>query len=138
MSETNAPLDLQLLSKDLNLEDSYQFSTLCLRLLDSLKTRDLVSIEVSKHSSLTDYMLIGTGTSSRHVVAIAFKLEEKLKELGFKDLMISGQESGEWVIVDCGLVMIHLMLESVRERYQLDDLYRCLAIGQFSELEDAS
>ena len=122
----------------LDLNNSRSLCNCCLTILESLKTHDLISIDVSAHSSLTDYMLIGTGTSSRHVVAIADKLSEKLRELGATGLTLSGQESGEWVIVDCGGVIVHLMQSAVRERYQLDELYRCLASGQFSELADAS
>ena len=137
MSE-NVTTPLTSIKGPLDLTDSYKLCECCLNILESLKTHDLVSIDVSEHSSLADFMLIGTGTSSRHVIAIAEKLIEKLKELGARNLTLAGVESGEWVIVDCGPVIVHLMQEMVRERYQLDDLYRCLAAGQFSELADAS
>ncbi|MGN0915652.1 MAG: ribosome silencing factor [Succinivibrio sp.] len=101
----------------------------CIKTLEDSKAHDLSMIDVSKHSSIADTMVICTGTSNRHVSAIAHRLEENLCKEGVKNLTVSGENLGEWVIVDTGSVMVHIMQQEVRERYELDDLYRCIAAG---------
>ena len=85
--------------------------------------------QVTGQSSIADVMLICTGTSNRHVVAIAQRLSDELYKIGLKNIRMSGEQNGEWVIVDTGSVMVHIMQQEVRERYELDDLYRCMAAG---------
>ena len=101
----------------------------CIKTLEDSKARDLVSIDVKEHSSIADNMVICTGTSNRHVVAIAQRLSDELYKIGLKNIRMSGEQNGEWVIVDTGSVMVHIMQQEVRERYELDDLYRCMAAG---------
>lgn len=101
----------------------------CIKTLEDSKAHDLVCIDVEKHSAIADKMVICTGTSNRHVVAIAQRLEDTLYKEGLKGITLSGQQVGEWVIVDTGSVMIHVLQEEARQRYELDDLYRCMAAG---------
>lgn len=101
----------------------------CILTLEDAKAHDLVNIDVSQNSSITDNMLICTGTSNRHVSAIANRLVDNLYKEGLSSITTSGQSAGEWVIVDVGQVMIHIMQDEVRHRYELDDLYRCMAQG---------
>ena len=101
----------------------------CILTLEDAKAHDLVNIDVSQNSSITDNMLICTGTSNRHVSAIANRLVDNLYKEGLSGITTSGQSAGEWVIVDVGQVMIHIMQDEVRHRYELDDLYRCMAQG---------
>ena len=101
----------------------------CIKTLEDSKARDLVSIDVKEHSSIADNMEICTGTSNRHVSAIAQRLVDNLYEEGLKHIKISGEQLGEWVIVDTGSVMVHILQNEARERYELDDLYRCMASG---------
>ena len=67
-------------------------------------------------------MLICTGTSNRHVSAIAQRLVDTLYKDRLKQIRVSGETLGEWVIVDTGTLMVHIMQQEVRERYELDDL----------------
>lgn len=97
--------------------------------LDSSKVQDLKTIDVHEHSSLTDVMVIGTGTSNRHVCAMADRLVEYLARHDIHGVSISGEQEGKWVIVDLGVVMVHLMQESERQRYQLENLYSAIAAG---------
>ncbi|MDT3663499.1 MAG: ribosome silencing factor [Anaerobiospirillum sp.] len=97
--------------------------------LDSSKVQDLKTIDVHEHSSLTDVMVIGTGTSNRHVCAMADRLVEYLAKHDIHGVAVSGSEEGKWVIVDLGVVMVHLMQESERQRYQLENLYEAMAAG---------
>lgn len=99
----------------------------CITILENSKAHDLIDIDVKENSSIADIMLICTGTSNRHVVAIAQRLEDELYKLGLKNIRMSGEQNGEWVIVDTGSVMVHIMQQESRERYELDDLYRCMA-----------
>ena len=101
----------------------------CTKILDDSKARDLVNIDVSNNSSLADNMLICTGTSNRHVSAIANRLVDNLYKLGIKKIKVSGEQVGQWVIVDLGDIMVHIMQDEIRTRYELDELYRCIAAG---------
>ncbi len=111
-------------------DDSKLLISFCMDSLENLKAHNLVNIDVKKNSSITDYMLICTGTSNRHVCAIADRLVENLSEKGIKGVTVSGENTGEWVVVDTGNVMVHIMQEEVRKRYCLEDLYRCIAAGE--------
>ncbi|MBW7569561.1 MULTISPECIES: ribosome silencing factor [Succinivibrio] len=102
----------------------------CLSILSDSKAHDIVNIDVSKASSLCDNAVICTGTSNRHVSAIAKRLEDKLYEYGYKHITLSGEQTGEWVIADLGEVMVHIMQDEVRRRYELDDLFNCMARGE--------
>ncbi len=101
-----------------------------MKTLEDSKAHDLVSIDVHMHSSVADDMVICTGTSNRHVSAIARRLVDTLYESGVKDIKVSGEQVGEWVIVDTGSVMVHILEDEARSRYELDDLYRCMAAGE--------
>ena len=101
----------------------------CTKILDDTKARDLVNIDVSNNSSLADNMLICTGTSNRHVSAIANRLVDNLNKLGIKQIKVCGEQVGQWVIVDLGDIMVHIMQDEIRTRYELDELYRCIAAG---------
>lgn len=74
-------------------------------------------------------MMIATGTSNRHVSAIAERLVDYLAKHEIHGVQISGEQEGKWVIVDVGTVMVHVMQESERQRYQLETLYKCIAAG---------
>ena len=91
--------------------------------LDGDKAKDIVTIPLKGKSSIADYMLIATGTSSRHVSSIAQNLVDKLNTEHKIKARIEGKDSGEWVIVDTGDVMVHLFREEVREFYDLEKLW---------------
>ena len=91
--------------------------------LDSDKAKNIVSIPLKGKTTIADYMLIATGTSSRHVSGMAQKLRDKLStERGIK-ARVEGLETGDWAIVDAGDVMVHLFREEVREFYDLEKLW---------------
>lgn len=101
----------------------------CLKNLEASKAHDIVGIDLKENSSVCDYMLIASGTSNRHVAAMAFRLETFLHRCGIRDITVSGAQLGEWVILDLGTVLVHILQEPVRDRYRLEDLYRCMATG---------
>ena len=88
-----------------------------------LKARDVVEIDVRGKSSVTDYMVIASGTSSRHVKSIADEVVRFAKKLDVMPLGVEGEREAEWVLVDLGDVVVHVMLPRVREFYALERLW---------------
>ncbi|MGN0908154.1 MAG: ribosome silencing factor [Succinivibrio sp.] len=119
-------------ANDARMDDASSLAGACMNGLRDFKARDLVCIDVEGRSSVADRMLICSGTSSRHVEAIADHLAQRLSGLGVRGISVSGAQTGEWVIVDAGGVMVHIMCPEARERYRLEDLYRALGQGEAS------
>jgi len=88
-----------------------------------LKAKDVVEIDVRGKSSVTDYMIIASGTSSRHVKSIADEVVRFAKRLDVQPLGVEGEREAEWVLVDLGDVVVHVMLPRVREFYALERLW---------------
>lgn len=93
-----------------------------LEILDDLKAQDPCTIDVQNKSSITNYLVVVTGTSSTHVNYISNSLELKLKEKGITTF---GTDNGssDWVVLDCGSVMVHVMREEARKLYALEKLW---------------
>jgi ribosome-associated protein len=91
--------------------------------LDELKARDAVEIDVRGKSSVTDYMIVASGTSTRHVKSIADEVIRFVKKLNVQPLGVEGEREAEWVLVDLGDVVVHVMLPRVREFYALERLW---------------
>ena len=91
--------------------------------LDELKAIDPVTINVKKLSSFTDYMIVASGTSNRHIQSIGEKVLEDLKDKNIKPLGLEGEGSEEWVLIDVGDVVLHLMSASARAFYDLESLW---------------
>jgi ribosome-associated protein len=91
--------------------------------LEDMKARDVCVLDVRRLTSVTDYLLIASGTSDRHVRSLAQKVVEAAKAAGQAPLGVEGQESGEWVLVDLCDVIVHIMRPRVREFYKLEDLW---------------
>lgn len=92
--------------------------------LEEVKGKDIVQIDVREHTSVTDYMIIASGTSNRQVNALSDNVMEKAKAAGYKPLGIEGKESGEWVLVDLNDVVVHIMQPATREFYDLERLWQ--------------
>jgi ribosome-associated protein len=88
-----------------------------------LKAKDVVEIDVRGKSSVADYMVIASGTSTRHVKAIADEVVRFAKKLDVMPLGVEGEREAEWVLVDLGDVIVHVMLPRVREFYALERLW---------------
>ncbi len=91
--------------------------------LEDIKASDIVVLNVKKLTSMTDYMIIASGESSRQVKALARNVVEKLKERGAEIVGVEGEDSGEWVLVDLGHIIVHIMHPAVREYYNLEELW---------------
>ena len=102
---------------------SSELAQLVANALDDLKAVDIVTLDVAGLTSITDYMLIASGTSDRHVRSIADSVVEKAKNAGQNVLGIEGHEYGEWVLVDLYDVVVHIMQPRVRDFYKLENLW---------------
>ncbi len=91
--------------------------------LDESKGEALTVIDVRKNSTITDYMVIATGSSKRHVKALSNYVIEASKEKGLIPLGVEGSADSDWVLVDLGNVIVHLMTGQSREFYQLEKLW---------------
>jgi len=91
--------------------------------LNSDKAQNILSIDLKGKTTIADFILIATGTSSRHVVGMAQRLHDKLSTERKIKARIEGMEIGDWVIVDAGDVIVHLFREEIRQLYDLEKLW---------------
>jgi ribosome-associated protein len=100
-----------------------EFQDFVIDKIDDLKGQDIIAIDVKGKSSITDCMVISTGTSSRHVVAIAEHLVQSAREIGLTPMSVKGINASDWVVVDLGEVIVHVMQEESRQLYELEKLW---------------
>ncbi len=100
-----------------------QLKELVIDQLEELKAKDIKILDVKATSSITDLMVICSGTSNRHVKSIAHNLIRAVKDQGLQPLGIEGDDVAEWVLVDLGDVVAHIMLPQTRDFYQLEKLW---------------
>ena len=94
-----------------------------IKTLDVNKAHDIVSIDLKDKSSMADYMIIASGTSSRHIQSLSEQVLEKLKNNGVKDSKIEGKESGEWKLVDGIDLIVHIFHPEKRKFYELEKIW---------------
>lgn len=97
--------------------------TLAVDALEELKARDISHLDVAKLTDVTDLMIIASGTSTRHISALAQNLVEKAKEQGLQPRGVEGGANADWVLVDLGDVVVHVMLPEARALYDLERLW---------------
>lgn len=91
--------------------------------LDDDKAQDIVVIDLAGKSSIADHMIVCTGTSQRHIGAMAEHLRERLKSAGVRKLAIEGVAQGDWVLIDGGDVIVHIFRPEVRAFYDLEKMW---------------
>lgn len=91
--------------------------------IDDLKGQDIVALDVQGKSSITDCMIICTGTSTRHVSSIADHVVQASRAAGLIPLGVDGKNAADWVVVDLGDVIVHVMQEESRQLYELEKLW---------------
>ena len=102
---------------------SEQLKDVVVAALEEIKAKDIVVLDVHKLTSITDIMVVASGTSSRQVKALADNVVEKAKAAGCRPLSIEGEREGEWILVDLADVVVHVMLPTTRDFYQLEKLW---------------
>jgi ribosome-associated protein len=106
---------------------SKKLASLTEGVLEDMKARDVRVIDVRNLTTVTDYMIIASGTSDRHVRSIADRVVERATAAGCEPLGLEGEEAGEWVLVDLQDVVVHVMLGRVRDFYKLENLWEMQA-----------
>ena len=91
--------------------------------LEELKAVDIKILDVNQLTSITDKMIIASGTSARHVSSLTSKLIENVKKHGVNPLGSEGEEQGEWCLIDLGDIIVHIMQPAIRQYYQLEKLW---------------
>ena len=91
--------------------------------LDLNKAQDIVTIDLKDKSSMADYMIIASGTSSRHIQSLSEQVLEKLKDNGIKNSKIEGKESSEWKLVDGIDLIVHIFHHDKRKFYELEKIW---------------
>uniref|UniRef100_Q31IE2 Ribosomal silencing factor RsfS n=1 Tax=Hydrogenovibrio crunogenus (strain DSM 25203 / XCL-2) TaxID=317025 RepID=Q31IE2_HYDCU len=117
--------------------DSQQVEALIVSTLEDSKARDIQVLDVSKLSSFTDKMVIATGTSTTHVRSTGNAVAQAFKEAGEPPMGVEAGPEPDWVLVDLGNAIVHVMTESARAHYQLEKLWN-IKPGEGESLDSAN
>ena len=111
MNETSAKKDVQKLQRTV------------VDALEDVKAQELVVFDTEHLSSLFERVVVASGTSNRQTKALAASVRDKVREAGFGKPRIEGEDNGEWIIVDCGAVVVHIMQPTIRSYYNLEEIW---------------
>ena len=111
MTETSAKKDVQKLQRTV------------VDALEDVKAQELVVFDTEHLSSLFERVVVASGTSNRQTKALAASVRDKVREAGFGKPRIEGEDNGEWIIVDCGAVVVHIMQPTIRSYYNLEEIW---------------
>ncbi|MDP6652498.1 MAG: ribosome silencing factor [Gammaproteobacteria bacterium] len=114
--------------------NSKKLAQLVAEALEDLKGQSITCINVKKLTGITDYMVIATGRSNTHIKALADAVTKKVKESGEEVVGVEGRLQSEWVLVDVGDVVVHIMMAPVRAFYNLEELWS-FSFGSEAEKE---
>ena len=92
--------------------------------LVDVKAKDILQLDVSSISNVADAIVIASGTSTRHVKALADNVAEEARKAGFRPIGVEGERDAEWILIDVGFVVVHVMLPTARKFYDLESLWR--------------
>jgi len=101
----------------------FDLKTIILKTLDSNKALDIISIDLANKSSMADYMIIASGTSSRHIQALSEQVLEKFKNNGVQNCTIERKESNDWKLIDGLDVIVHIFNPEKRKFYELEKMW---------------
>jgi ribosome-associated protein len=103
--------------------DAASLKKLVTEALEDLKAQDITFIDVSDRTSVTDTMVLATGTSSRHAQAVADSVAMRTKDAGIMPIGSEGRGNSDWVLIDLGDIVVHVMTAQAREYYDLERLW---------------
>ncbi len=109
--------------------NSEELADLVVDALEEIKGLDIIKLNVSNMTTITDWMIVASGTSSRHVQALVDNVAEKAKAAGHRPTGVEGESGGEWVLLDLQNALVHVMLPKVREFYNLEKLWSITPSG---------
>ena len=109
--------------------NSEELADLAVDALEEIKGLDIIKLDVSDMTTVTDWMIVASGTSGRHVKALVDNVAEKAKAAGHRPLGIEGESGGEWVLLDLQDALVHVMLPKIREFYNLEKLWSITPSG---------
>ena len=104
--------------------------------LEDIKGKDIEVIDTTKLTSLFDRIVIATGDSNRQVKALARSVQEQVGEAGGEVISVEGEENGDWVLVDLGDIVVHVMQPAVRAHYNLEELWAARPTGRRKAADD--
>ena len=108
--------------------DIHTLENLVVDALEDIKAKDIEVINTTKLTSLFDRIVVASGDSNRQTRALARNVQEKVREAGGTVISVEGEESGEWVLVDLGEIVVHVMQPAVRAYYNLEELWTGTAV----------
>ena len=115
-------------SYDLAMNAQNQHVQACLNVvreaLVDVKAKDILELDVSSISNVADAIVIASGTSTRHVKALADNVADEARKAGFRPIGVEGERDAEWILIDLGFVVVHVMLPTARKFYDLESLWR--------------
>ncbi|ENV60666.1 ribosome silencing factor [Acinetobacter soli] len=115
-------------SHDLAMNSTSQNVQGCLKVvhdaLTDVKAKDILEIDVRNISNVADAIVIACGTSTRHVKALADNVADEARKAGYRPIGIEGERDAEWILIDLGYVVVHVMLPTARKFYDLESLWR--------------
>jgi ribosome-associated protein len=114
---------MQSLKKEYRDYSALDLCTLCVRIALDTKAEDLVVLDVHELSSFTDYFIIMTGRSTRHVLGLAEAIEDELRSKRINRRHAEGIQEGTWVLLDFGVLVVHVFYKDTRAFYQLEELW---------------
>ena len=114
-----------------------ELKKLAIDAIEDLKAEDITVLDVKGKTTVTDWIIVATGSSSRHVKSIANNVIVEAKKANRPPLGVEGENEGEWVLVDLGDVIVHVMQRQIREFYDLESLWSVDTVAQRRE-QDAS
>ncbi len=103
--------------------NSQKLCELIVEALADMKAQDIIKLDVRNMTTVTDYMIVASGTSSRHVRALVENVAEGARKSGHRPTGVEGESGGEWVLLDLQDVLVHVMLPKAREFYNLEKLW---------------
>jgi ribosome-associated protein len=112
--------------------NSEQLTELVVDALEDIKGQDIIILDVREMTTITDYMIVASGTSSRHVKALSDKVAESAAKAGHRPIGVEGEAGREWVLLDLQDALVHVMLPRVREFYNLEKLWSLGSAGDLA------
>ena len=103
--------------------DTTELTKIIIDTLDDNKAVDICNIDVSHLTDVTDFMIICSGTSTRHVSALADRVQRATRDQQIRPISIQGSETNEWILIDLGDIVVHVMQPEIREYYKLEKLW---------------